>query len=238
MTEAEWLTSADPAPMLEFLLSEGSDRKLRLFAVACCRRIWHFLDDDRSRKAVEVAERYADEVIDESERRAIRRDALEAASQGSHESWACQRVLCRKIADCFATPIDTSEHLGGVPDAVVHAAGLNAHFVAAKSLGWGPHVEPILHTAEECERNEQTISLRDIFGNSFRPVTIDPRWLTSNVVDLANAIYSERAFDRMPILSDALMDAGCDSEEVLNHCRSEGPHVRGCWVVDLLTGRE
>ena len=80
--------------------------------------------------------------------------------------------------------------------------------------------------------------LRDIFGNPFNPVTVDPRWLTSNVVDLANAIYSERAFDRMPILSDALMDAGCDDDVIIAHCRSEGPHVRGCWVVDLLTGRK
>ena len=78
--------------------------------------------------------------------------------------------------------------------------------------------------------------VRDIFGNPFRPVTIDPRWLTSTVVDLASAIYEERAFDRMPILADALMDAGCDNEEIIAHCRSEGPHVRGCWVVDLLRG--
>ena len=69
-------------------------------------------------------------------------------------------------------------------------------------------------------------------------IAIDPRWLTSNVVDLAGAIYEERAFEKMPILADALMDAGCDSEEIINHCRGNGPHVRGCWVVDLLTGRK
>ena len=80
--------------------------------------------------------------------------------------------------------------------------------------------------------------LRDIFGNPFRPVSLDLRWLSSTVLDLARTIYDERAFDRLPILADALMDAGCDSDEIINHCRSEGPHVRGCWVVDLLTGRE
>ncbi|MCE9531608.1 MAG: hypothetical protein K8T89_10870 [Planctomycetes bacterium] len=77
-----------------------------------------------------------------------------------------------------------------------------------------------------------------IFGNPFRPVTIDPRWLTSTVVDLAAAIYEEHAFDRLPILADALMDAGCDSDEIIHHCRGDGPHVRGCWVVDLLLGKE
>jgi hypothetical protein len=80
--------------------------------------------------------------------------------------------------------------------------------------------------------------LRDIFGNPFRPVALDPRWLTSTVLDLGNVIYQERAFDRMPILADALMDAGCDSDEIIIHCRDDGPHVRGCWVVDLLLAKE
>jgi hypothetical protein len=87
------------------------------------------------------------------------------------------------------------------------------------------------------EKHAQTQLIRDIFGNPFRSVALDPRWLTSSVLDLARAIYDERAFDRLPILADALMDAGCDSGEVLDHCRGDGPHVRGCWVVDLLTGR-
>ncbi|HUR54872.1 MAG TPA: hypothetical protein VMZ71_12120, partial [Gemmataceae bacterium] len=79
--------------------------------------------------------------------------------------------------------------------------------------------------------------LRDIFGNPFRPVKVDPSWLTSIVIALAEGIYAERAFDRLPILADALQAAGCDNADVLSHCRGEGPHVRGCWVVDLLTGR-
>ena len=79
--------------------------------------------------------------------------------------------------------------------------------------------------------------IRDIFGNPFRPVTLDPRWQSSTVLDLARTIYDERAFERLPILADALMDSGCDSDEVINHCRSEGPHVRGCWVVDLILAK-
>jgi hypothetical protein len=79
--------------------------------------------------------------------------------------------------------------------------------------------------------------LRDIFGNPFRPMSIDPRCLTSSVIDLANGIYSERAFDRMPILADALMDGGCDSEEILNHCRADEQHVRGCWLLDLILAK-
>ncbi len=80
--------------------------------------------------------------------------------------------------------------------------------------------------------------LRCIFGNPFRPVAIAPAWLTSTVVALAKGIYDERAFDRMPILADALQDAGCDGDDILAHCRGPGPHVRGCWAVDLVLGKE
>jgi hypothetical protein len=79
---------------------------------------------------------------------------------------------------------------------------------------------------------------RDTFGNPFRPVSVDRAWRTSNVVALAEAIYKDRAFDRLLILADALEDAGCGDAAILEHCRGPGPHVRGCWVVDLLLGKE
>jgi hypothetical protein len=94
--------------------------------------------------------------------------------------------------------------------------------------------------SEERFRQEaaaQANSLRDIFGNPFRPVSADPAWLTSAVVELAGGIYAERAFDRLPILADALQDGGCENAEILAHCRGDGPHVRGCWAVDLLLGK-
>jgi hypothetical protein len=84
------------------------------------------------------------------------------------------------------------------------------------------------------EAEQQALLARDIFGNPFRPVTADPAWLTSTVVALARGIDTDRAFDRLPILADALQDAGCDDHDVLSHCRGGGPHVRGCWVVDVL----
>ncbi|MCE9565688.1 MAG: hypothetical protein K8U57_27000 [Planctomycetes bacterium] len=80
--------------------------------------------------------------------------------------------------------------------------------------------------------------LRDIYGNPFHPVVIEPSWLTSTVIVLAEGIYADRAFDRMPILADALQDAGCNSNDILAHCREpNGVHVRGCWVVDLVLGK-
>jgi hypothetical protein len=95
--------------------------------------------------------------------------------------------------------------------------------------------------AREAYRSESEAHaclLRDIFGNFFRPVTVDPSWLTSTAVSLARLMYDSRDFSAMPILADALQDAGCDSDDILNHCRGPGPHVRGCWIVDLVLGKE
>jgi len=82
------------------------------------------------------------------------------------------------------------------------------------------------------------VVVRDIFGNPFRPIAFSPSWRTSDAVALARTMYETREFSAMPILADALQDAGCDSDDVLNHCRGEGPHVRGCWVVDMVLGKE
>jgi hypothetical protein len=86
----------------------------------------------------------------------------------------------------------------------------------------------------------QAALLRELFGNPFRPVAADPSWLTWNdgtIPKLAGAIYDDRAFDRMPVLADALEESGCMNSDILGHCRGPGSHCRGCWVVDLLTGR-
>ncbi|MBM3980898.1 MAG: hypothetical protein FJ304_11545 [Planctomycetes bacterium] len=85
---------------------------------------------------------------------------------------------------------------------------------------------------------QQPALLRDIFGNPFRPVTFDPAWRTDTATTLARQMYEAREFGAMPILADALQDAGCDNDDILSHCRGKGPHVRGCWVVDLVLGKE
>jgi hypothetical protein len=88
------------------------------------------------------------------------------------------------------------------------------------------------------ERTLQTVYLRDIVGDPFRPKAIDPTWRTTNVRQLAQTIYQQRAFDRLPIVGDALEDAGYTSQDMLDHCRQPGLHVRGCWTLDLILGRE
>ncbi|MFM8273295.1 MAG: hypothetical protein ACKODX_13350, partial [Gemmata sp.] len=98
------------------------------------------------------------------------------------------------------------------------------------------HAAEVAAARDECAA--QADLLRDLFDDQFRPVVPDHAWFTSDVMALAGAIYDGRAFEQMPILADALQDAGCDSEEVLTHCRGANRvHVRGCWVLDLVLGK-
>ncbi|MCE9560804.1 MAG: hypothetical protein K8U57_01990 [Planctomycetes bacterium] len=80
--------------------------------------------------------------------------------------------------------------------------------------------------------------LREVVGNPFQPVTLLPSWRTDTALALGRQRYESRDFSAMPILADALQDAGCDNTDILDHCRSDRPHVRGCWVIDLLLGKE
>jgi hypothetical protein len=115
------------------------------------------------------------------------------------------------------------------------------------AVGWEAQVaagsgayHDLLHEYELPEQAEQSRLLRDVQGNPFRPVAVEPGWLAWNdgtVVKLAQGIYEERAFDRSPILADALEEAGCTDADLLGHLRSPGPHVRGCWALDLVLGK-
>jgi hypothetical protein len=98
---------------------------------------------------------------------------------------------------------------------------------AAEALAW----------MDTVPRDENASVLRELFGNPFRPAAFDPAWHTDTVVALARQMYESRDFGAMPILADALQDAGCASDDILTHCRGAGPHVRGCWVVDLVLGK-
>jgi hypothetical protein len=215
-TAAEWLASADPAPLLSF---PHSDRKLRLFACACCRRIWHLLSDERCRAAVIVAERYADGHATTDELVAVREDAAAVPTLWEVPDWNATNAV-RGATD---------------PDAERAAAFCSR----AAAIGSADASSPAdREAAKAVAEKRQADTFRDITRNPFCPVALDPGRQTAIVVSLAQAIYDERAFDRLSILADALEDAGCTNAEILQHCRLPGEHVRGCWVVDLLLRKE
>jgi hypothetical protein len=245
VTEADWQTCVDAARMLEFVRGRATARKLRLFQVACCRRIWRFITDPLSRAFVELVERVADAGVGEREALALPYD------------WLTDDVYDALTDDCGGPgPAErhaymTAGHVGyslfaplqGSPfpadewqDAVGATDGAATVVAEAQGLPDEDVYLPAYRAHQTAERAAQAGLLRDLFGNPFRPAALDRRWRTADVVGLARAIYADRAFERLPVLADALMDAGCADEAVLTHCRSEGPHARGCWVVDLILG--
>ena len=225
MTEAEWLACTDPEKMMTFLWKSEkiTGRKRRLFGVAVCRRIRHYLTDERSRTAVEVAERYAD-------------------GEATLEELTVAYDVAFDVADALTESKDASA------DAFTHAvwaAGSATHAAWAADLashpqwiGGGVALEAAQAAVRENENVTQADLVRCIIGSPFSPIAFDPNWLTSNVVELARTIYDDRAFDRMAILADALEEAGCHDPDILDHCRQPGEHVRGCWVVDLILGKK
>jgi hypothetical protein len=220
MTEAEWLTSTDPRPMLDFLCGRVPERKSRLFGVACCRRLWRWsataspdfaIDEDRLATALDEIERVADGVREEPS------DWFQPRPWRVSE-WHAARAAMRADASAAAEAVQTW-------------VSVSADQSEFQTRGGGV-TELLEEMAAQCGL------LRCVIGNPFRPTTADPAWLTSAVTALARQMYDSLDFTAMPILADALQDAGCDSDDVLNHCRSDGVHVRGCWVVDALLGKE
>jgi hypothetical protein len=249
MTEAEWLTCTDPMRML-IVLTKASERKLRLFSCACCRHVWHLLPDDANRALVAAIEdcpdaaRRADPTSGTLAGDPTVNEALYASSRGEDKLaapwcyWAVKNLgrsfykmsaweSATIVVWHVAQTLQTEDEIAAEED--IQAVGR----VVDRRYS---ELTPI----RSAEGATQTALLREVFGNPFREVTINPSWLAWNdatVSKIAHAIYEERAFDRLPILADALEDAGCDDADILAHCRSGGPHVRGCWVVDLLLGK-
>jgi hypothetical protein len=227
MTEAEWLACTAPGPMLDFLGNKASERKLRLYAAACCRQVWHFLCDERSRVAVEAAERYADGLLSEEERDAAFRAACDASLEirRSPDRWPETDLRLRRRRDPYQ--VNFAAFLAAFA-AGSRAGEVSVHIRAEKST-------PKVNLPDQPTRVRL---LRCIFGDPFRAIPADPAWVTPSVALLARVIYDDRAFDRLPILADALEEAGCAGATFLDHCRGPGPHALGCWVVDLILGRK
>jgi hypothetical protein len=216
--------------MLRALPDPLSGRKLLLVGVAACRAAWDLFTDDRCHAAVEVVERFADGAADEAEladaerQSSVARDLaigpastapwLHRTRRGRCTSWAAHALATVRARD-----------------------ELTAHHTREDVVEALAQLQDARRGRYRATRKTQVQLVRDAFGHPFRPVPFDPHWQTSTVRDLAAAVYAEHAFDRLPVLADALEDAGCDSPDILAHCRGDGPHARGCWVVDLVLGK-
>ncbi len=230
MTEEEWNAGSEtyfPRKMLWALEEQfapkrlkaaraARGRKLRLFASAAIRRIWHLLAFDELKMLVDVSDRFADQTATRVHLRAAMKKAC----------------------------ANRTEALGGLSGARYYAERavwllgeekISEHIVGLVEDIFGATVNDPDNPEEEGKHQQHF--LRDIFGNPFRPVAFDPAWRAEHAVGIAAKMYDERHFAAMPILADALEEAGCDSADILAHCREPGVHVRGCWVVDLVLGK-
>ena len=199
-------------------------RKWRLFALACIEPFRNYVSDERFATVLETLAHDAEgscspEAFDRA--RALAWDAHDALTDDpSEQRWYYAE---RHVA-------------GAISEAVEEDQNSRAAFVPSNCAAAAYYLAPNAR-AEDIRREAECRHLalvREIWGNPFRPVALDPLWLTFDVQALVRGIYDDKAFDRMPILADALQDGGCDSADVLNHCRGPGPHVRGCWVLDVL----
>lgn len=224
MGEAEWQACTNPDRMLAFLRGKASDRKLRLFAVACVRQVWRKLREERERRAVQAAELYADGRLDLDALREARR-AVSVGVRWTHGAARAAQATTRDAA---------------------WAAARQAQHEAIQEVwlargGW--ETEKRVKGAAQLA---QCDLFRDLFGPlPFRPVSVASDWLSASVVSLAQAAYGERDLpsghldaSRLAILADALEESGCTDTAFLGHLRKPATHARGCWALDLLLGEK
>jgi hypothetical protein len=247
MTEFQWLWCRKPQKMLRFVRDRGkaSERKLRLLAWACCRRVWDLLPNEESRQAIEVAELFADGSANEDELTTVvhhaQRPAKDAAAKhmGKFPGAAGRAAAALRGRHAYTRLYEAygQSLRRGAPQKVARELGLSAE--AARDPR-DAYLE-----AEAQEAAAQPALLRDLFGPlPFREVPIAPSILAWNdgcIVRLAQAAYEERSLPggtldqaRLAVLADALEEAGCADAELLAHLRSPGPHIRGCFAVDAV----
>jgi hypothetical protein len=215
MTEEAWLTCMDPYEMLGYfdVHRGGSERKWMLFGCACCRRIWDCLVAEHAQYCVEIAEKYADGQATKTQRKGA--------------------ILATQYPYPGTDPGALAVRCGdwGIARALIDVLGQTA----ARAR------DDFSEETWSKEYRAQAGFLRDIFGIPFRPVVLNSSWRGScqgAVMELAEEIYEKRSFGQMPALADALDDAGCNDAQVLGHCRQTEPHVRGCWLLDMVLGKE
>jgi biotin carboxyl carrier protein len=230
--------------MLVFLQGKGSDRKLRLSACAIAVGLLGELGDEESRRKIEAIERFAKKA-DLKDLITVTGYVLSPGRGTFYRSYGDEPPYVRPgsiiIPDMDMGLLDSTEGLYGIE---AECFGVVIEVLANSGTeveDYAPlfRIIPLDDTVPHHRHDTVTNYLRCIFGPlPFRPVALNPAWTTPAVVQLARSLYEERRFEEMSVLADALEEAGWKEAAVLEHCRGPGPHVRGCWVLDLILGKE
>lgn len=252
LTEGNWLAFNNPYEALNAVPGGVSQRKLRLLAVACCRRIWGLLPDHECRHVVEFAERLADGEGGEAERAWLQTRMARVTAEYYHEaatpgSRASARFVASVAASRAAGP---PPRRGRLPSG--GAISCADTWVSAAAATFDPAGHPPLSNegltvgliGRLPEARAQCELVRDIVGGPAQQGPPPPCCRTPTARALARAAYEDRSLPAghldpvcLGVLSDALEEEGCEDDELLSHLRSPGPHVRGCWAVDLVLGK-
>ncbi len=234
MNESDWLASEDAVGMIQFLhrsrrirWRSSRQRRARLFICGCFRQLWDYIDDPRSRGAVEMGERLADDTID--------METIYAAMDRTDDSY--HEALSREVAPLPPAQLARLE-LRSLVCFCLYPEPWKRIRELEQDLNRLSEIEPTITSL--CGATARSAIVRDLYGNPFSQVVPDSTWLDWNgaaLCKMARTIHDEYRFEDLPVLADALEDAGCTESELLDHCRSAQPHVRGCWAVDLLLGK-
>jgi hypothetical protein len=243
MTEQEWLNGGDLRRMFGFMQWKGTDRKFLLFGVASCRHIGHLLNDERHWEAIEAVEQFAEGSVSV--------ERLELTCSVAHSRFFVAERDYPNSQEAMSDPhLDTYRAVMGLTCCSPSRRATYPAWSIAPSAAWSAagsccraavptrRTEANLDEGSLVELAAQVILFREVFGNPFRPVAFDPAWRTPTVTAVAKSIYEDRRFADLPILADALDEAGCSSVEILDHFRKPDDHVRGCWALDLVLARE
>jgi hypothetical protein len=225
MRPRTWQSCSTPSRLLDFLSGRITARKLRLFACACCRSVWHLIQETDSRNAVLTSEQYADDRAKLEDLLELRRRA-DAAATLAWELWD------------DGTPAALDAAAAAASEDPLMAANLASDYAARAAQVDADDDQ----TAWKNEQRRQCCFLRDLVGDPWHcPSRIDQfllDWGSGTVLRMAKSVYDDRHFEDLAILADALEEAGCQDAEILAHCRGPGLHVRGCWVVDLILSKD
>jgi hypothetical protein len=214
MGPKDWAACTQVDLMLKGLDPKKHRRKWVLFNCACCRHVWDRLPDDDCRAYVEAAERYA-------------------LGTGLRKELGPLKGPVNVAIARSLSPNPAGWHAAVAASTVTNTSRYCA-WNAARAVGDPGRV------AYRRERHAQADLLREVVGNPFRPVAVEPAWLRwggGAVPRLAQAVRADGRFADLPVLADALEEAGCTDSELLAHLRGPGPHVRGCWALELVLGQ-
>jgi hypothetical protein len=215
VTEAEWNACTQVDRMLKALDPKRHRRKWVLFNCACCRRVWEMMPGDACRAYVEAAERYA------------------LGTGLKKDLGPLRGAVNEALFRSFSSAVPGHNPAAAAASTVTNTTSYSA-WSAARAVDEPGRV------AHRRERQAQAGLLREVVGNPFRPVAVEPAWLKWDggaVPRVAHAVLAAGRFADLPVLADALEEAGCPDADLLGHLRGPGPHVRGCWALDLLLGQ-